>query len=257
VTGAGTEPPEISIRGVSKSYGRVQALETVSLEVAPSTIVSVVGPSGCGKTTLLHLVAGLIDPSDGVITVGGMSPRELRGLGKIGLIFQDEALLPWRSVAENVRLPLDLLPARATQGSRDIGPLLDLVGLSSFAQALPRQLSGGMRRRVSIARALVTRPAILLLDEPFGALDEPLRQRLMMELEQIWLEEATTALLVTHSVSEAVFLSDRVLVFSAGPGSILASVEISVPRPRGDSFVKSGEYHHFHDQIMEVFPIAD
>lgn len=253
-------PPDyaaISIDTASKAFGNVTALENITIQIEPRTVVAFVGPSGAGKTTLLHLIAGLLEPTQGSILVGGMKPSELRGTGRLGLIFQDETLLPWRTVTQNIRLPLDLLRRSPRRHHRDIGELLALVGLVPFSDALPRQLSGGMRRRVSIARALITQPSFLLLDEPFEALDEPLRNRLMVELERIWLEEATTALLVTHSIDEAVFLSDRIIVLSARPGRILASIQITAPRPRGYEFIRSPEFQRYHHRILEMFPVGD
>jgi NitT/TauT family transport system ATP-binding protein len=248
---------DISVQAVSKTYGRLHALGELSFQVKARTIVGIVGPSGCGKSTLLHIVAGLLEPTDGAVLIGGVIPSSIRGSGSIGLIFQDEALLPWRTVAGNIRLPLDLSPAARRRGTGEVEKLLSLIGLSSFQQAYPRELSGGMRQRVSIARALVTQPSTLLLDEPFASLDEPLRRRLMIELERIWLDQATTALMVSHSIAEAVFLSDAIIVLSARPGRVIAHIEIDVARPRGYSFLKSPIFHQLCDQVMELFPVGD
>lgn len=256
---AATLPPHanISVQKVTKIYGTLHALGELSFQVEPQTVVGVVGPSGCGKSTLLQLVAGLLKPTEGIILVGGIDPYRIRGSGSIGLIFQDETLLPWRTVAGNIRLPLDLLRSMSPKGAIEVKQLLSLVGLSSFQHAYPRELSGGMRQRVSIARALVTQPSVLLLDEPFGSLDEPLRRRLMIELERIWLDQATTALMVSHSIAETVFLSDKIIVLSPRPGRIITSITISIPRPRGYSFLKSSKFHELCDQLMESLPVGD
>ena len=210
--------------GLNKYFpSGVQALHDLNLEISRGQFVSIVGPSGCGKSTFLRLVAGLDQPTSGELRVEG---HDALGLA---FVFQDATLLPWRSVAHNITLPLEL---RREDADERVAQTLELVGLTDFADAYPAQLSGGMRMRVSIARALVTRPQILLLDEPFGALDEITRQRLNEELLRLWQEDHWTSLFVTHNVSEAVFLSQRVLVMSARPGRILADIPIPFPYPR-------------------------
>lgn len=241
----------ITVNRVSKNFGALQALDAISLDIARGSVTGIVGPSGCGKSTLLHLIAGLILPTSGTVLVTAKDPVVLRGSGDIGFVFQEPALLPWRTVKENVQLPLDLMGKGRRSPSMDILKLLSLVGLSYFAEAYPRELSGGMKRRVSIARALVTRPSLVLMDEPLGELDEILRRRLMLELEQIWLDERTTVLLVTHSVEEAIFLCDRVVALSSRPGRIVTSVEVDVSRPRGSEFFKSNEFRALHEKIIE------
>ena len=208
--------------GLNKYFpSGVQALRDLNLEISRGgQFVSIVGPSGCGKSTFLRLVAGLDEPTSGELRVEGHDPLGL------AFVFQDATLLPWRSVAHNITLPLEL---RREAAAERVAQTLELVGLTDFAAAYPAQLSGGMRMRVSIARALVTRPQILLLDEPFGALDEITRQRLNEELLRLWQEDHWTSLFVTHNVSEAVFLSQRVLVMSARPGRILADIPIPFP----------------------------
>ncbi|MCE2447904.1 MAG: ABC transporter ATP-binding protein [Candidatus Latescibacteria bacterium] len=202
--------------GIDKYFpSGVQALRDLDLEISRGQFVSIVGPSGCGKSTFLRLVAGLDQPTSGELRVEGHDPLGL------AFVFQDATLLPWRSVAHNITLPLEL---RREAADERVAQTLELVGLTDFAAAYPAQLSGGMRMRVSIARALVTRPQILLLDEPFGALDEITRQRLNEELLRLWQEDRWTGLFVTHNVSEAVFLSQRVLVMSARPGHLLAAI---------------------------------
>ena len=222
---------EVAARGLDKGFATgVEALSGLDLAVGSGRFTSIVGPSGCGKSTLLRLVAGLDEPSGGALTVDGEAPRKRRG-GRpdLGFVFQDPTLLPWRSVARNVGLPLEL---RREPDPGRVGQLLQLVGLTEFAGACPAQLSGGMRMRASIARALATRPRLLLLDEPFAALDEITRQRLNEELLRLWQEDRWTGLFVTHNVSEAVFLSQQVLVMSARPGRILQEIDIPFPYPR-------------------------
>ena len=234
---AGRRPPAVTLAGVSKQFrlpGRdLVALRDVSLVVGEGEFVSVIGPSGCGKSTLLRLIAGLIGPSAGTITIAGEPPAQARARRELGFVFQEPTLLPWRTALENVTLLLEVARRGSAAQRRQRGlELLGLVGLAEFADARPAKLSGGMQRRVGIARALALDPKILLMDEPFGALDEITRQRMNMELLNVWAQRATTALLVTHNVGEAVFLSDRVLVMAADPGRMIAEVPIDLPRPR-------------------------
>ncbi|MCY3736794.1 MAG: ABC transporter ATP-binding protein [Gemmatimonadaceae bacterium] len=221
---------EVAARGLDKRFSNgVEALRGVDLAVGDGRFASIVGPSGCGKSTLLRLVAGLEEPSGGSLAVDGRA-RGARGAGPdLGFVFQEPTLLPWRPVARNVGLPLEL---RRSPDPGRVGELLDLVGLSEFADAFPAQLSGGMRMRASIARALATRPRLLLLDEPFGALDEITRRRLNEELLHLWQEDGWTGLFVTHNVPEAIFLGQQVLVMSARPGRILAEFDVPFPYPR-------------------------
>ncbi|MBW0004354.1 MAG: ABC transporter ATP-binding protein [Hyphomicrobiales bacterium] len=211
----------------------VTALDDVSFSVESGGFLSLLGPSGCGKSTLLRLVADLLTPTSGEIAVLGRTPREARLDRALGFVFQDAALLPWRTALENVALPLEVgghpgLPSGAPT-PRD---LLRLVGLEGWEGSFPHELSGGMRQRVSIARALLGGPRILLMDEPFGALDEITRDRLNEELRRIWLQTGTTILFVTHSVYEAIYLGETVLVLAANPGRVRATVEIDLPRER-------------------------
>jgi NitT/TauT family transport system ATP-binding protein len=221
----------IVARQVGKRFAsRVEALADIDLELAGGEFVSIVGPSGCGKSSLLRLIAGLSAPTTGSLTVAGKPPGEARGrLQEIAYVFQEATLLPWRTVAENVALPLLL---RHQEDADRVARTLEMVGLADFARAYPRQLSGGMRMRVSIARALVTRPGLLLMDEPFGALDEITRQRLNEELLRLWEQDRWTVVFVTHNVSEAVFLSQRVLVMSARPGRLIADIAVPFAHPR-------------------------
>ncbi|WP_018411392.1 ABC transporter ATP-binding protein [Methyloversatilis thermotolerans] len=225
----------LSIQNVSKSFqldGRsVPALDGVSLELEEGQFGALIGPSGCGKSTLLRMVADVFAPTAGHIAINGAPPQQARRDHQIGFVFQEATLLPWRSVLDNVRLPLEILgpghvPARSPE------ELVRLVGLGGYEHASPSQLSGGMQQRCAIARALVASPRILLLDEPFGALDEVMRYRMNFELLRIRAQTRTTALMVTHSIEEAVLMADRVFVFAAKPGRIVDTLEVDLPRPR-------------------------
>ena len=242
-------PPLVVAEGLAKRFpSGVQALRDLDLEIGRGQFVSIVGPSGCGKSTFLRLVAGLDAPTGGALRVDGHDPLGL------AFVFQDATLLPWRSVAHNITLPLEL---RREAADERVAQTLALVGLTDFAAAYPAQLSGGMRMRVSIARALVTRPQILLLDEPFGALDEITRQRLNEELLRLWREHRWTGLFVTHNVSEAVFLSQRVLVMSVRPGRILADIAIPFPYPRSPYLRSAPEFIRLADGISRQLARAD
>lgn len=233
-TPSGGAPVRLDYVGMEFPDGTV-ALDGFDLSIDPGQFVALLGPSGCGKSTLLRILAGLEEPTKGQARVDGGSPGDFASQGRLGIAFQHPALLPWRTVAANVRLPLDALGLSRTERSAASGriqTLLEVVGLEGFETARPGQLSGGMQQRVAIARALVSDPALLLLDEPFGALDEILRTRLNGELERIWSRTRPTTVLVTHSVAEAAALADVVVVLSARPGSIVDRVEIDLPRPR-------------------------
>ncbi len=224
----------IHVRGVSKVFesdaGRVEALRSVNLQVPQSAFVSVVGPSGCGKTTLMRIVGDLEAPTSGRVRVNGKAPAEARRAREIGVVFQSPALMGWRTVAENVSLPGEIF--NDSQVVAKTGEMIRAVGLQGFEQSYPRQLSGGMQSRVAIARALTYRPAILLMDEPFGALDEITRERMQLELLRIWRGAKPAVLFITHSIPEAILLSDRVVVMSPRPGRLVADVEVDFPRPR-------------------------
>lgn len=226
----------IAVEGVGKLFEidrqRFTALSNVTFDIRPGEFCTLIGPSGCGKSTLLRLIAGLLEPSEGRITVGGSAPAAARTARKFGFVFQDAVLLPWRTALENVELPLSIAGVGKAERRAKARELLQLVGLAEFENARPAKLSGGMSRRVAIARALSLNPRIIMLDEPFGALDEITRQRMNVELQRIWTAEQCTAVLVTHNVGEAVFLSDRVLVMGTNPGRIIADRPIDLPRPR-------------------------
>jgi len=223
--------PEIAIEGVSKRFRNAAiALEGISLTVERGEFVTFLGPSGCGKSTLLKLVSGLSPVSEGQVQVNGMTPVNAREL--MSFIFQDATLLPWRTVEQNVGLGMELEHAARNLRAERVAKMLDLVGLGQVAKRYPRQLSGGMKMRASIARALVSRPRILLMDEPFAALDEMSRDRLNEELLRLYSEQKWTVLFVTHSVAEAVFLSTRVVILAAHPGRVAHMIDVDLPWPR-------------------------
>jgi NitT/TauT family transport system ATP-binding protein len=222
--------PEVEFASVRKSYGDRVVLEALDLCIAKGEFVTLIGPSGCGKSTVLKLISGLTAAASGTIRVDGMTPKNARQT--ISYIFQDATLLPWRTVRQNVGLGLELEGSLAARREEKTAELLDMVGLSHVAQVFPRELSGGMRMRVSIARALATSPQLLLMDEPFAALDEMARDRLNEELLRLRDEQKWTAVFVTHSVPEAVFLSTRIVVLAPNPGRIHASLPVDLPWPR-------------------------
>jgi NitT/TauT family transport system ATP-binding protein len=223
--------PEIALNGVTKHFKNAAvALQDISLTVERGQFVTFLGPSGCGKSTLLKLISGLSPTSAGMVQVNGMTPENAREM--MSFIFQDATLLPWRTVERNVGLGLELEYAARDLRKERVAQMLELVNLAHVAQSYPRQLSGGMKMRVSIARALVSRPRILLLDEPFAALDEMTRDRLNEELLRLYAEQKWTVLFVTHSVAEAVFLSSRIVILAAHPGRIAQEIEVTLPWPR-------------------------
>jgi NitT/TauT family transport system ATP-binding protein len=246
-----TAPAVVSLRGVGKQFGKagVVALDGIDLEIAPREFVSLIGPSGCGKSTLLRIVGDLTQPTAGEIVVNGKSAQRARRDHDYGIVFQSAVLYDWRTVAKNIALPLELLGWGRRRRAERVRELLELVELTGFERYHPWQLSGGMQQRVSIARALSFDPALLLMDEPFGALDEMTRERLNMELLRIWEASGKTIVFVTHSIPEAVFLSTRVVVMSPRPGRITGIVEVDLPQPRG---AQTREDPRFFELVTDV-----
>ncbi len=222
----------VELKGIGKQFDRTVALEGIDLEIEQGEFVSLIGPSGCGKSTLLRVIGDLIEPTAGTVTVNGKAARQARIDRDYGIVFQDAVLYDWRTVAKNIALPLEIARLPRRERNARVQEMLDLVELGGFADHHPWQLSGGMQQRVSIARALSFDPALLLMDEPFGALDEMTRERLNMELLQIWERAGSTIVFVTHSIAEAVFLSTRVVVMSPRPGRISDVIAVDLPQPR-------------------------
>ena len=241
----------VELKAVSKEFaqGQVRALEGIDLEIRPREFISLIGPSGCGKSTLLRIVGDLIQPSGGEVVVNGKSAHQARLDRDYGIVFQDAVLFDWRTVEKNIGLPLEILRWDRRKRGERVQELVDLVELKGFEKHHPWQLSGGMQQRVSIARALSFSPPLLLMDEPFGALDEMTRERLNLELLRIWEQSGSTVIFVTHSISEAVFLSTRVVVMSARPGRIVGVVHVNLPQPRT---IETREDPFFADLIREV-----
>ena len=247
------DAPVLEIAGARKTYRTgTQALAPVDLTVRRGEFLTLLGPSGCGKTTLLNLMAGLIAPEVGALRWWGGGFDATGGTGRrLAMVFQSPTLMPWARVETNVRLPLDLAHTPRAAADRDVEAALDLVGLGGFARHFPRELSGGMQMRASIARALVTTPDLLLMDEPFGALDEFTRQRLDGELLALWAARGLTVVFVTHSIVEAVFLSTRVAVMAAHPGRVIDEVAIDAPYPRTDAFRLAPEFAAHCQRLSE------
>jgi NitT/TauT family transport system ATP-binding protein len=244
-------PPEVVCRALACTFGTgaasVEALAPCDLTFAVGQTTALVGPSGCGKSTLLRLVAGLEVPTSGSVTIGGQTPAEVTRAAGLAMAFQDASLLPWRTVRGNVALALTL--ARIPADAAAVDRLIELVGLAGFEDRRPAELSGGMRQRVAIARCLATRPRLLLLDEPFGAVDELTRLRLNEDLPRLWQATGTTVLLVTHSVSEAVLLADRVIVFSSRPARVVADIPVPLPQPRNRELMRGRDFHALTDAV--------
>ena len=247
------ETPAVEVLSVEKTYPNgTRALMPVDLTVREGEFVTLLGPSGCGKSTLLKMVAGLLDPSDGRLLLWRRPVGEVESTGhRLSFVFQEATLMPWASVMANVRLPLDLAGVLRAQAEQRVRAALQLVGLGRFETHLPRELSGGMQMRVSIARGLVTDPTLLLMDEPFGALDEITRNRLDGELLELWRSQKLTVIFVTHSIHEAVFLSNRVVVMAARPGRIVDEVSIDEPYPRGADFRVSMAFSQYARRLQD------
>lgn len=253
----------ISIRNLNKIFrsadgNEVHALKDINLDVKQGEFISLIGPSGCGKSTLLRLIANLIEPSNGQLVVNGHSAEQARLKREYGFIFQNATLYEWRTVIKNVQLPLEVMNYSRRERDERARKMLELVELGDFANHYPRQLSGGMQQRVSIARALAFEPNLLLMDEPFGALDEMTRERLNNELLAIWEKiPSMTVLFVTHNISEAVYLSSRVVVMSARPGQVMDIVNIDLPRPRTADTMDSEQYFHYINEVRHLLREAN
>ena len=245
----------LSLEDISVAYptrkGPVQALERLDRVVQPSSFVSVLGPSGCGKSTLVKLVAGLLKPTTGRISFDGVASTGARD--DVGVAFQQAALLPWKSALENVLLPLRLKGQSNAAAREQAERLLDLVGLKGSRDSFPHELSGGMQQRVSLARSLVRDPSVLVMDEPFSALDAMTRENMMMELQRVWLDKRPSVLFITHSIAEAVFLSDRVLVMSGRPGRVIMDRTIDLPRPRTLDTLASPQFAELSNELRNLF----
>lgn len=254
------EPVAVALKGVSKTYttasgDRVNALQKIDLSIGAQQFVAVIGASGCGKTTLLRIVGGLEPEYDGDLLLDG---KKRTGPNKdIGIVFQDANLLPWRTVLNNVLLPANVLKLDMKKATERAYWLLDLVGLKGFETKYPFELSGGMRQRVAIARALIHDPSVLLMDEPFGALDALTREHMNIELLKIWHSAKKTVFLITHSISEAAFMSDRVIVMSPRPGRIIEDVRIDLPRPRSLDLLSEAAFGHYTRKLRHLLDNAE
>ena len=245
---------EIKIRDLGVTFkdnsgNDVQALTGVNLDIYKGEFISLLGPSGCGKTTLLRCIADLQEPTDGTVRIDGMTPKEIRLKQKFGFVFQQPVLFDWRTVKKNVELPLEIMYQSKQERSNRADEMLELVGLKNFADHFPKQLSGGMQQRVNIARAFGSWPELLLMDEPFSALDEFTKEKLHEDLLRIWRQTNKTIIFVTHNIQEAVFLSDRICVLSPHPGRLSAIVDVDLPRPRT---LDMKETQHFNDLVLKV-----
>lgn len=248
--------PIVSLANVNMTFktssgGQTVALQQINLDLQPGEFISLIGPSGCGKSTLLRVVGDLIQPTAGEVRVNGKTAHQARLDQDYGIVFQAPVLFEWRSILKNVMLPLELRGLRSGEQQERARELLKLVELTGFEHHYPWQLSGGMQQRAAIARALAIQPQILLMDEPFGALDEMTRERMNMELHKIWQQTKTTVIFVTHSIAEAVFLSTRVVVMSARPGEIIHVTHVDLPVPRGDHTREERRYFELETEVRE------
>jgi NitT/TauT family transport system ATP-binding protein len=246
----------VEIKDVTKRFGETTAVQGIDLEIEAGEFISLIGPSGCGKSTLLRIIGDLIQPTSGTAVVNGKPARQARIDRDYGIVFQDAVLYDWRTVAKNIALPLELARWDRRRRAAKVREMLDLVELSGFENHHPWQLSGGMQQRVAIARALSFDPALLLMDEPFGALDEMTRERLNLELLRIWEASGSTVVFVTHSISEAVFLSTRVVVMSPRPGRISDVIPIDLPQPRVAATREEPRFFELVTQVREALHLG-
>ncbi|MFV2063720.1 MAG: ABC transporter ATP-binding protein [Chloroflexota bacterium] len=249
--------PVVHLAGIDKAFPTKGGAETVALrgidlDIASGEFISLIGPSGCGKSTLLRIVGDLIEPSAGTVEVNGKSAHQARVDRDYGIVFQAPVLFDWRSVEANVRLPLEISDIKGAERDERINEMLDLVELDGFRDHYPHQLSGGMQQRVAIARALALQPELLLMDEPFGALDEMTRERMNLEVLRIWRATGKTVIFVTHSIPEAVFLSTRVVVMSPRPGQISHLVDVDLPQPRSEETRETDRYYELVTEVREA-----
>jgi len=249
--------PAVSIQNVNKIFGQgtnneVHALKDINLEIHPNEFISLIGPSGCGKSTLLRVVGDLITPTTGTVTVNGKNAHQARLTRDYGMVFQAATLYEWRTVAKNVQLPLEIMNYSKQEKEARTNKMLAMVELDEFHKHYPWQLSGGMQQRVAIARALAFEPSLLLMDEPFGALDEMTRERMNFELLSIWTKTNTTVIFVTHSITEAVFLSTRVAVMSARPGRLVHDIKIDLPQPRDNDTRENVRFFELETEVREA-----
>jgi NitT/TauT family transport system ATP-binding protein len=257
-----TDQPVVRLAGVDKVFARedgavTRALDGITLDIRRGDFVSLIGPSGCGKSTLLRIIGDLTAPTAGTVTINGKPAAQARRDRDYGMVFQAPVLFDWRTVEDNVKLPLEIMGWDGPRRSERTREMLDLVELGEFARHHPYQLSGGMQQRVAIARALAFQPALLLMDEPFGALDEMTRERMNSEVLRIWQQTETTIVFVTHSIPEAVFLSSHVVVMSARPGRITRVIEVDLPRPRSDEIRETRRYFELVTEVREALRSRD
>ena len=246
----------VRISNVSKRFTTTSetllALDDVTLDIEHGEFVCLLGPSGCGKSTLLRIIGGLTEPTDGSVTIGGHTPSDAQAEKELGYVFQDPSLMPWRTAEDNIRLPLHVNRAMNKDSAPPVEELLTLVGLERFGHYYPSQLSGGMQQRVALARALAFGPSLLLMDEPFGALDEITRETMRYELMRIWNSDKKTVVFVTHSIAEAVTLSDRVVVLSGQPGRVKGVLDIELPRPRTDDVESNRSFVDYANDLRKL-----
>jgi len=238
---------KIILEKISKDFGDLKVIDGLDVEIRKNEFTIILGPSGCGKTTLIKILAGLVKPDSGKVSIFGHSPEQIRSMNKYGIVFQDKNLIRWRSVKQNIELPGEIIDKKY-----DATRLLRIVGLRRYGNYYPDEISVGMQQRVAIARAIASSPEILLLDEPFSSLDELAREKLQIDLLRIWNESKLTAIHVTHNIHEAAFLADRIIILSSKPSRMIASIKINLPRPRSLSVLRSLRYHRYITRIRSL-----